>query len=97
MAQHRWKLSLQFKAEAMQFVLQTGHPMTRIAQELELGKGTLHNCLKAWKLNSPEPLEALSPMERPVVAEVKTKIRRLQMENKFLEERRPSSPRRNPS
>lgn len=84
MAQHRRKFSPQFKAEAIQFVLQTGRPVTQIAQELDINKGTLHNWVNTWKLNNPEPSKALSPVESVRVAEMETEIRRLRMENEFL-------------
>lgn len=84
MAQHRRNFSPQFKAEAIQFVLQTGRPVTQIAQELDINQGTLHNWVNTWKLNNPEPLKALSPMESVRVVEMETEIRRLRMENEFL-------------
>lgn len=77
MAQHRRKFSPQFKTEAIQFVLQTGRPVTQMAQELDISKGTLHNWVNTWKLSNPEPLKALSPMESAAVTEMETEIRRL--------------------
>ena len=65
-------------------MLQTGRPVTQIAQELDINKGTLHNWVNTWKLNNPEPLTALSPVESVRVAEMETEIRRLRMENEFL-------------
>ena len=41
MAQHRRKFSPQFKAEAVQFVIETGRPIAEIARELEINEGTL--------------------------------------------------------
>lgn len=65
-------------------MLQTGRPVTQIAQELDINKGTLRNWVNAWKLSNPEPLKALSPVESAPVAEMETEIRRLRMENEFL-------------
>lgn len=65
-------------------MLQTGRPVTQIAQELDINKGTLHNWVNAWKHNNPEPSKALSPAESAAVAEMETEIRRLRMENEFL-------------
>jgi transposase len=84
MAQHRRKFSPRFKAEAIQFVLQSGRPITQIARELEINKGTLHNWVNTWKGNNPEPLMAPTPMESAAVAEMETEIRRLPTENEFL-------------
>ena len=84
MAQHRRKYSPQFKAEAIQFVLQTGRPVTQIARELDIDNGTLSNWVNTWKLKNPEPLKALTPKEIAAVSEMETEIRRLRMENEFL-------------
>lgn len=84
MAQHRRKFSSQFKAEAIQFVLETGRPVTEVARELEINEGTLSNWVKMWKLKNPEPEKALTPVERARVAEMETEMRRLRMENEFL-------------
>ncbi len=65
-------------------MLETGRPVTQIAQELDINKGTLHNWVNTWKLNNPEPLKALSPVESVRVAEMETEMRRLRMENEFL-------------
>ena len=84
MAQHRRKFSPQLKAEAIQFVLQTGRPVAQIARELEMDHGTLSNWVNTWKLSNPESLKALSPVESARVAEMETEMRRLRMENEFL-------------
>jgi len=41
LAQQRRKFSPQFKAEAVQFMIETGRPIAEIARELEVNKGTL--------------------------------------------------------
>ena len=84
MAQRGRKFSPQFKAEAIQFVLETGRPAAEVARELEINEGTLSNWVNTWKLKNPEPVKALTPVERARVAEMETEIRRLRMENEFL-------------
>lgn len=84
MARNRRKFSPQFKAEAVQFVLETGRPIAEIARELEINEGTLGNWVNEWKTNNPEPEKALNPVERARVAEMESEIRRLRMENEFL-------------
>ena len=69
MAQKRRKFSPQFKAEAVQFVLETGRPIAEIARELEVNEGTLGNWVNEWKRENPEPEKALTPVERARVAE----------------------------
>lgn len=41
MAPHRGKFPPRFKAEAVQFVIETGRPLAKIARELEINEGTL--------------------------------------------------------
>ena len=84
MAQKRRKFSPQFKAEAVQFVLETGRPVAEIARELEVNEGTLGNWVNEWKRENPEPDKALTPVERARVAEMEDEIRRLRLENEFL-------------
>ena len=84
MARSRRKFSPQFKAEAVQFVIETGRPVAEVARELEINEGTLGNWVNQWKADNPEPEKALSPVERARVAEMEDEIRKLRMENEFL-------------
>ncbi len=84
MARDKRKFSPQFKAEAVQFVFETGRPIAEIARELEINEGTLGNWVKLWKQANAEPEKALTPLERARVAEMEAEIRRLRMENEFL-------------
>ncbi len=84
MSQKRRKFSPQFKAEAVQFVIETGRPINVIAKELEIHEGTLGHWVKQWKDENPEPETALTPTERARVAEMEDEMRRLRMENEFL-------------
>ncbi len=49
MSQKRRKFSQQFKAEAVQLVIQTGRPVAEVAKELDIHEGTLGNWVKLWK------------------------------------------------
>ncbi len=84
MSQKRRKFSPQFKDEAVQFVIETGRPVSEISKELEIHEGTLGNWVKQWKDENPEPETALTPTERARVAQIEDEIRRLRMENEFL-------------
>ena len=94
MAQHRRKFSPQFKAEAVQFVIETGRPIAEIAGELEINKGALGNWVNEWKQSNPEPEKALTPVERARVAEMEDEVRspgsavRGHVDSRFLMERR---------
>jgi transposase-like protein len=83
-ARSRRKFSPQFKAEAVQFVIETGRPVAEVARELEINEGTLGNWVNQWKAENPGPEKALSPLERARVAEMEDEIRKLRMENEFL-------------
>jgi transposase-like protein len=91
MAEHRRKFSPQFKAEAVQMVIETGKPIAEVARDLGIHDGTLGNWVNAWRRDHPEPDQALSPVERARVKELEDENRRLRMENEFLKKQRPSS------
>ena len=48
MARSRRKFSPQFKAEAVQFVIETERPIAEVARELEINEGTLGNWVNHW-------------------------------------------------
>ena len=84
MSQGRRKFSHQFKAEAVQLVLETGRPIAEIARDLEVNEGTLGNWVNAWRRENPEPEPDLTPVERAKVKMMEDEIRRLRLENEFL-------------
>jgi transposase-like protein len=84
MAEHRRKFSPQFKAEAVQMVIETGKPIAEVARDLGVHDGTLGSWVKAWRDANPEPEPRLSPMERARMKELEDENRRLRMENEFL-------------
>lgn len=84
MAQKRRKFSSQFKAEAVQMVLETDRPVAEVARDLQINEGTLGNWVNVWRREHPETEPELSPVERAHVAEMESEIRRLRMENEFL-------------
>lgn len=83
MAQRR-RFSHQFKAEAVQLVLQSGRPIAEIARELVINEGTLGNWVNAWRNENPAPDPELSPTGRARMREMEDELRRLRMENEFL-------------
>jgi len=48
-ARAKRKSSPQSKAEAVQFVIETGRPIAGIARGLKTGEGTLGNWINEWK------------------------------------------------
>jgi transposase len=84
MPEQRRKFSPQFKAEAVQMVLETGKPIAEVARDLGINEGTLGNWMNTWRRENPEPTTELTPVERARVKEMEDEIRRLRMENEFL-------------
>ena len=84
MPDQRRKFSPQFKAEAVQMVLETGKPIAEVAGDLGVHDGTLGNWVNAWRRSNPEPDQPLTPMERARVKGMEDEIRRMRMENEFL-------------
>ena len=88
MAEPPRKFSPQFKAEAVQLVIQTGRPVAAIAKELEINESTLGNWVLAWRRENPGPgntgEDGMSPVEQARVKGMEAEIRRLRMENEFL-------------
>ena len=84
MVEKRRKYSPQFRAEAVQMVLESGRPIAHVARDLGVNDGTLQNWVKIWRDENPEPTPELSPIERARVKEMEDEIRRLRMENEFL-------------
>src|SRR4051794_33373230 len=84
MPEQRRKFSPQFKAEAVQMVLETGKPIAEVARDLGINEGTLGNWMNIWRRENPEPTTELTPVERARVKEMEDEIRRLRMENEFL-------------
>jgi transposase len=84
MPERRRKFSSQFKAEAVQMVIETGKPIAEVARDLGVNDGTLGNWVKVWRDANPETEPELSPVERARVKELEEENRRLRMENEFL-------------
>jgi transposase-like protein len=84
MPEQRRRFSPQFKAEAVQLVIETGKPIAVVARELGIHDGTLGNWVNVWRREHPEPDQPINPVERARVQEMGEEIRRLRMENEFL-------------
>lgn len=82
--QKRRKFSSQFKAEAVQLVIESRRPVAEVARELGVNEGTLGNWVNKYRAEHPVPAKALSPVDAARLAEVEEENRRLRMENEFL-------------
>ena len=77
MPERRRRFSPQFKAEAVQMVLETGRSIAEVARDLGIHDGTLGNWVNGWRREHPEPDQPLTPVERVHVKELEDEIRRL--------------------
>jgi transposase-like protein len=90
MPEQRRRFSAQFKAGAVQMVIETGKPIAEVARDLGIHDGTLGNWVNAYRRAHPEPGQPLSPVERARVTELEDEVRRLRMENEFLKKGSPA-------
>jgi transposase-like protein len=82
--EQRRRFSPQFKAEAVQMVIETGKPIAVVARDLGIHDGTLGNWVNAWRREHTVPDQPVDPVERARVKEMEEELRRLRMENEFL-------------
>lgn len=80
----RRKFSPQFKAEAVQLVIQSERSIAEVAGELEINPGTLGNWVQKHRQDNPEPEPGLSPADHGRLAALEEQNRKLKMENEFL-------------
>lgn len=80
----RRRFSPQFKAEAVQLVLQSDRSNAEVAEELAINPGTLGNWVQKHRQSNPEPIPEMSPADHGRLAELEEQNRRLKMENEFL-------------
>jgi transposase-like protein len=64
MPERRRRFSPQFKAEAVQMVLETGRSIAEVARDLGIHDGTLGNWLNGWRREHPEPDQPLTALRR---------------------------------
>jgi transposase-like protein len=84
--EQRRRFSPQFKADAVQMVIETGKPIAAVTRDHGIHDGTLGSWVNDWRRAHPDPDEPLTPMERARVTELEDEIRRLRMETEFLKE-----------
>ena len=84
MPERRRRFSPQFKAEAVQMVLETGRSIAEVARDLGIHDGTLGDWVNAWRREHSEPDQPLTPVERARVKKMEDEIGRLRLENEFL-------------
>ena len=84
MPEQRRRFSPQFKAEAVQMVLETGKPIAEVARDLGINEGTLGNWVNADRRRRGEGNGALSEDERAELARLRRENAELMMERDVL-------------
>lgn len=81
----RRKFSAQYKAEAVQMVVQSGRPIAHVAKDLDIVEQTLARWVKAWRdENEDREDQPLAPAQLAELKEAQAEIAKLRMENEFL-------------
>jgi transposase len=75
MPEHRRQFSPQFRAEAVQMVIETGKPIAEVARDLGIHEGTLGNWVSSWRRVNPEADTPVSPVDRARV-QIPSAVRR---------------------
>jgi transposase-like protein len=73
MPEQRRRFGAQFKAEAVQMLIETGKPIAGVARDLGIHDGTLGNWVNAYRRAHPEPDQPLTPVDRAHVKELETR------------------------
>jgi transposase-like protein len=74
----------EFKADAVQLVVQSERPIAQVARELEINESSLGYWVKAYRRAHPDPGTAPAPVDAARVARLEAENRRLAEENAFL-------------
>lgn len=84
MSTSRRRFTAEFKADAVQLVVQGDRPIAQVARELEINESSLGYWVKTYRGLHPDPETAPPPVEAARVAKLEAEVRRLAEENAFL-------------
>jgi transposase len=84
MGSTRRKFTPEFKAEAVELLINSGKPIAEIARDLGISGGTLGNWVKAAKKRGDVEEKPLEIDERARLKELEEENRRLKMEREIL-------------
>ena len=86
MSLNRRKFTDEFKADAVQLVVQGQRPIAQVARELEINESSLGYWVKTYRQQHPDPETAPAPVDAARIARLEAENRRLAEENAFLKE-----------
>lgn len=84
MGSARRKYTEEYKAEAVELVVNSGRPIAEIARGLGINEGTLGNWVALAKKNGTVKDKPLEVSERARLKELEEEVRRLKMEREVL-------------
>lgn len=84
MGSTRRKFTAEYKAEAVELVINSGRPIAEIARDLGINEGTLGNWMNMAKKRGDVKETPLDIDERAKLEELKEENRRLKMEREVL-------------
>jgi transposase len=84
MTEKRRRFSAQFRAEAVQMVLQSGRPITEVARSLGVERKTLNKWVSEFRRAQAVAEDPGVSAEQVRVSELEAENARLRMENEFL-------------
>lgn len=80
----RRKYTPEYKAEAVELVINSGRPIAEIARDLGINEGTLGNWVNMAKKRGEFKEKPLDIDERAQLKELRDEVRRLKMEREVL-------------
>ena len=84
MSTNRRSYTPEFKADAVQLVVQAEQSIAQVARDLEINESSLGYWVKNYRRQHPEPAVAPLPAEVARIARLEAENRRLAEENAFL-------------
>ena len=84
MGSTRRKFASEYKAEAVDLVINSGRPVAEIARDLGINEGTLGNWVNMAKKRGEFKEKPLDIDERAELKELREEVRRLKMEREVL-------------
>ena len=84
MGSARRKYTQEYKAEAVELVINSDRPIAEVARDLGINEGTLGNCVNVARKNGTIKEKPASADERAELRELREENRRLKMERDFL-------------
>lgn len=84
MSTNRRRYTPEFKADAVQLVVQSQQSIAQVARDLEINESSLGYWVKNYRQQHPDPADAPLPAEAARIARLEAENRRLAEENAFL-------------